>query len=311
MSEPASTGSGAGDEAWEAKLCRILAAQQRPVVPREYSDVKHEHAFVDRPDGSRIAWRTSGRSDAPAVIFSNSLGANWTMWDEVVAALSDEALILTYDTRGHGRSAAGSASATLEDLAGDLLAVMDAAGQARCDMVGLSLGGMTGLHTALRHPGRIRRLVACNCRAAVDAAGFQAWEERIAALRAGGLPSLVGPTIDRWFSAAFQSAQPAMMQRVAAMIANNSPRGYEACVRAIQGLDLERELPGLRMPVLYVAGAQDIGAPAAEMERMAALTPGARYALLDPCGHIACMERSADLIALLRGFLGGAETDAP
>jgi 3-oxoadipate enol-lactonase len=227
------------------------------------------------------------------------------MWDTVVESLATDYRILNYDTRGHGRSEAGSARASLKDLAGDLLAVMDAAGVDRCDLVGLSLGGMTGLHAALRYPQRIRKLVACNCRAQVDEAGFKAWDERIAALHAGGVKSLVRPTIERWFSAAFQAAQPQMMEQVQAMIAGNSERGYEACVRAIQGLRLQTELPQIALPVLYVAGAQDIGAPAAEMRQMAELTPRSRFEVLDPCGHISSMERSADLISLLRGFLGG------
>lgn len=261
------------------------------------------HNVLDRPDGSQIAWRSIGRADAPAVIFSNSLGANWSMWDAVVEALANDFLILNYDTRGHGRSTAHSADATLEDLAQDLLAVMDAAGQPSADLVGLSLGGMTGLHVVLKHPGRVRRLVACNCRARVDAAGFKAWEERIAALRAGGVKSLVGPTIDRWFSADFQAANPELMQEVALMIGGNSDRGYEACVRAIQGLKLQDDLAHITVPVLYVAGAQDPGAPAAEMRHMAELTPHSRCEVLDPCGHISSMERASDLVALLRDFL--------
>lgn len=261
------------------------------------------HNLLDRPDGSRIAWRLIGRADAPTVIFSNSLGANWSMWDAVVEALADDFQILNYDTRGHGRSTAGSAHARLEDLAQDLLAVMNAAGKPSADLVGLSLGGMTGLHVVLKHPGRIRRLVACNCRASVDSAGFAAWEDRIAALRAGGVKSLVGPTIDRWFSADFQAAHPQMMQEVASMIADNSDRGYEACVRAIQGLKLQNDLAHIEVPVLYVAGAQDVGAPAAEMQRMAELTPHSRCEVLDPCGHISAMERATELVALLRDFL--------
>lgn len=294
-----------GGKSWAMDFAAYFLAQYPPLPRLERSRMNQVPAIVNRPDGSRIAWRSTGQAEGPTIAFSNSLGANWSMWDAVVEALAEDYRILNYDTRGHGRSEAGSATATLADLAADLFAVMDAAEVERCDLVGLSLGGMTGLHAALRHPERIRRLVACNCRAQVDESGFKAWEDRIAALRAGGVKLLVRPTIERWFSGAFQAAQPQMMEQVRAMIAGNSERGYEACVRAIQGLNLQAELPHIALPVLYVAGAQDLGAPAAEMQRMAELTPGSRCEVLDPCGHIASMERSADLIGLLRGFLRG------
>lgn len=225
------------------------------------------------------------------------------MWDAVADALAEEFRLIFYDTRGHGQSVAASPQATLADLCDDLLAVMDAAAYPSAQLIGLSLGGMTGLYAALHFPARIDRLMACHCRARIDDAGMKAWDERIAALHAGGVGSLVKPTLDRWFTPAFQQANPATMDTVAAMVSRSTDQGYEACVRAIQTLALHEALQHLTVPVLYLAGAQDLAAPPEEMRAMAERTRKARFEILDPCGHIAAIERAQDFIRIAKGFL--------
>ena len=265
--------------------------------------MKSQVSWIQRPDGSKIAWRMRGNPKASPVIFSNSLGSDASMWDQVADALAADLRLIFYDTRGHGQSEAASPRASLADLCDDLLAVMDAAAFPSAQVVGLSLGGMTGLYAALHFPARIDRLMACNCRARVDAAGMKAWDERIAAVHAGGVGSLVKPTLDRWFTPAFQQANPSMMDAVAAMVARSSDQGYEACVRAIQTLALHEQLQHLTVPVLYLAGAQDSAAPPEEMRAMAERTPEAQFEVLDPCGHIAAIERAHDFNRIAKAFL--------
>ncbi len=93
------------------------------------------------------------------------------------------------------------------------------------------------------------------------------------------------------------------MARVRAMIGTTSPDGYEACVRAIQGIDLLGRLPLIDLPVLLVAGAQDGAAPPAAMQGMAQAIPGAALEVLDPCGHLSAVQRPAALAALIDGFI--------
>jgi len=265
--------------------------------------MKSQVSWIQRPDGSKIAWHMRGNPKAEPIIFSNSLGSDTAMWDAVADQLAEAFRLIFYDTRGHGLREASSPRASLDDLCHDLLAVMDAAAYPRAHIVGLSLGGMTGLYAALNFPERIDRLMACNCRARVDEAGMKAWDERIAALHAGGVKSLVKPTLDRWFTPAFQQANPTVMEAVAAMVARSSDPGYEACVRAIQTLALHEQLDNIALPVLYLAGAQDLAAPPEEMRAMAERTPKAQFEVLDPCGHIASIERAQDFIGIAKAFL--------
>lgn len=264
---------------------------------------------IARPDGARIRMQDhgdglgAGRAGAAAIVLSNSLATDASLWAGVVERLSGRHRLITYDTRGHGASHSPTASTRLDVLADDLLAVMDAAGLGKAFVAGISLGGMTGLTCALQAPDRLLGLVACNCRASIDAAGIAGWEQRLQVLRDGGIDALAAVTLERWFTAEYREANPKVMERVRAMIRATTPAGYEACVRAIEAVDLLGKLPAIRLPVLLVAGAQDGAAPPATMQGMAAAIPNAQLEVLDPCGHLSSVQRCDDLAALIDRFV--------
>ncbi len=264
---------------------------------------------ISRPDGARIriydhADRVAAASgDAPAVVLSNSLATDASLWADVVERLGARYRLVAYDTRGHGASHAPTGTSSFAELCDDLLAVMDAAALDKAFVAGISLGGMTGLHCALKAPERVLGLVACNCRASIDAAGIAGWEQRLQVLRDGGIDALAAVTLERWFTAEYREANPRQMERVRAMIRTTSPTGYEACVRAIEAVDLLGKIPAIAVPVLLVAGAQDGAAPPALMKGMADAIPNARLEVLDPCGHLSSVQRPADLASLIDGFV--------
>ena len=263
---------------------------------------------ISRPDGARIrmhdhAQRLTAAGGAPTIVMSNSLATDASLWSDVVEALCADYRLITYDTRGHGASHSPSKTTRLPELCGDLLAVMDAAGADKAYVAGISLGGMTGLQCALQAPERMLGLIACNCRASIDAAGIAGWEQRLQVLNDGGIDALAEITLERWFTPEYREANPRTIERVRAMIRTTSPAGYEACVRAIQAVDLLGQIPRIDLPVLLVAGAQDGAAPPAAMQGMAQAIPGSRLEVLDPCGHLSSVQRPADLAALIRGFV--------
>ncbi len=258
---------------------------------------------IDRPDGSRIAYTMEGPAQAPAVVLSNSLATDMRMWSRVLPLLTPHCRVVRYDSRGHGQSQAGSAQATLQDLGDDLLAVMDACQLPRAVVAGVSLGGMTGLTLALHHPERLAGLMACNCRARIDEAGSAGWNQRLAVLSAQGMQGLIESTLERWFTADARQADPTGMDLMRQIVGSTSADGYTACVKAILGLKLQGELHRISVPTLLLAGAQDGAASPEEMGSMAALIPGARLEVLDPCGHISPMQRPQDYARLLLDFV--------
>ena len=98
------------------------------------------------------------------------------------------------------------------------IALFDALSVKRAHFVGISMGGMTGLALAQKHPDRVASLAACDCGPASSPASAQQWEERIAIAQKDGMEPLVEATARRWFPAEFIETHPAEFQRACAMI---------------------------------------------------------------------------------------------
>jgi len=263
--------------------------------------MSHNH-HIDRPDGSRIAYSVSGSAQGTPLILSNSLATDARMWEKVLPDLQAKYRVITYDTRGHGQSVCAAGQPSLSDLAQDLTAVLDAVGVPQALLAGVSLGGMTGMTLALERPERLLGLMACNCRARINAEGIAGWDQRVALFKDQGIEALVPATLERWFAADVRTNDSTLMQRMADIIRTTTLPGYVSCVHAIKGMAMHDRLHTIGLPVLYLAGAQDGGAPVSEMQAMATEVKGSRCEVLDPCGHISPMQRPQDFVRLLNGF---------
>ena len=253
--------------------------------------------------GGPLSVLVTGRADGPTIVLSNSLGAGLGMWAPQRAALERHYRVIGYDTRGHGQSATPDGIYSFADLTGDVIAVMDHFNVAQADYIGLSLGGMTGLGLGLAYPDRFRRIVCACARADAPPPFANSWDDRIAAITAGGMKAIWPGTLERWLTPDFVAANPQTVASLAQDFTATTVVGYTGCARALQGLDYLRHLGGMTVPALYIAGAQDMGAPAGVMEAMAAATPGAAYRVVPDCAHIANLNRPEAFTEALSEFL--------
>src|SRR5258705_13903477 len=107
--------------------------------------------FADLTD-VRIHYSLTGTESAPVLVLSNSLGANFSMWDPQLAAFSSSYRLLRYDTRGHGQSSAPAGPYSIELLAYDALQLLDYLDFDRVHFCGLSMGGQTAMWLGLHSP---------------------------------------------------------------------------------------------------------------------------------------------------------------
>lgn len=252
------------------------------------------HALNTAIDGTGDSW----------IILSNSLGADLGMWDDQIDVLTTKYRVLRYDTRGHGGSDTTNGPLSFSDLTQDVIALMDALEIARADFMGLSMGGMTGLGLALHHADRINRVVCADARADAPPP-FQAnWDNRIAAVRAGGLAAIVEGTLTSWLTEDWRDANPARVAHLREMVLANDPDGYISCCEALRGLDYHRHLPNAEVPILYVGGEEDMGAAPTVMQAMADATPDGRYIRIPDAAHVANINRPGAFNAAISAFLG-------
>ena len=248
----------------------------------------------------RVDLAASAPADPSTVVLTGSLGSTLHMWEPQVAALSAGYRLVRFDTRGHGHSPVVDGGCTIDDLADDLLALIDRLGVERIHLVGLSLGGMTSMRLAARNPDRICSLaVLCSSTSLRPAQG---WLDRAATVRRLGAQAVADTVVGRWFTPAFLE-QHDHVATYRDMIASTPAEGYAACCEAIADIDLRADLSRITAPTLVLGGVQDPVTPPPELEAIAAGIANATLRWLDPAAHLASAERPEEVnAALLQHF---------
>lgn len=245
-------------------------------------------------NGVTLHYRTDGPPEGPAVVLLNSLGTDLRLWERVMPPLTARLRVVRHDQRGHGLSACPAGPYTIDLLAGDVAALLDHLGIARAAVVGLSVGGMIAQALAAARPDRVAALVLCNTGHRIGPPTL--WDERIAAIRQGGIEVAADAILARWFAEAFCKARPDELAVWRAMLSRTPLEGYLATCAAIRDADLGAVAPTIAVPTLCVAGSQDQATPPALVSELAALIPGARYVEIDGAGHLPCVDK-ADVLA--------------
>jgi len=252
-----------------------------------------------------VAVRLQGDPARPAVVMTHSILSSGLMWEAQAALLAGQGWhVVRVDATGHGDSPAPSAqSVTMDGLAADTVAVLDALGIARAHYVGLSLGGMSGFGLGIRHASRFLSLVLCDARADAPPAVAAPWDERIAlAERQASCAPLAAPTIERWFGPAFVAANPTIARQLQDLAAATSVQGFVGCARAIQGLDYLADVARIAVPTTLIVGANDGVLPQA-MQDLQARMAGAVFETIPNAGHLPNIDQPAAFnAALLRHF---------
>jgi 3-oxoadipate enol-lactonase len=262
-----------------------------------------EAHFIEA-SGNTLHALVEGAEGKPWLTCLHTLASNVTLWDAQVPALAQHFRLLRLDARGHGQSTAVHPAASLDDLVADVAAVWDALGIERSNILGISLGGMTGVGLALTHPGRVEKLVAADCR--LDAPPFfvDMWTQRQKQLSESGPQAVADMTMPIWFSEKTRKERPEIVERARAMIVGTSAPGYIGASRALQKLDYKRRLGDIRCPTLFLVGELD-GPHPNEMREFATLTRGAIFVEIPGAAHASNLEAPGEFTRIVLDFLEG------
>lgn len=204
---------------------------------------------------AQIHYQTFGDQTKPALIFSNSLGTQYSMWQPQIDYFKDHYYVVCYDTRGHGQSSAPQGPYQLKQLGEDVIAVLDHLHIEKANFCGISMGGLTGQWLAIHHPDRFEHIVIANTAAKIGQE--QAWLDRANTVREQGLEPIANTAASRWFTADFIQKQPETVKQLSQNLALGSAEGYASCCEALAKADLRAELKQISVPVLIIAGQQD------------------------------------------------------
>jgi 3-oxoadipate enol-lactonase len=251
-------------------------------------------------DGCRIHFEIEGPQDAPVLMLSNSLGTTLHMWDAQVAPFTQHFRLLRYDRRGHGLSGVTKGPYSMERLAQDALAILDALDIKKANWCGLSMGGMVGQWLGAHAASRIEKLVLSNTACYFPDKGV--WNDRIKRVRDSGLAAIVDATLERWFTKPFRESAPEAIQRMREMFLTTYADGYVGCSEAIRDMDHRPLLAGIAVPTLVIAGRHDPATTVEAAEFMRRHIRGAELKVLE-AAHIANIEQPQDYADAVLAFL--------
>jgi 3-oxoadipate enol-lactonase len=251
-----------------------------------------------------LGYTVDGPADAPVLVLGNSLGTTVDMWRPQLSALTERYRVVRYDHRGHGRSPVPDGRYQLDELGGDLLALLDTLGLTRVHLGGLSLGGMVAMWVAAHAPDRVDRLALLCTSARLGPP--EMWRQRAQTVATQGTGALVEVLLGRWFTPRFAAASPETISWARGLVTGTPAAGYAGCCAAIETMDLVPVLGSITAPTLVIAGADDPATPPDHAGIIAAGIPGARLEIVPDAAHLANVEQPEAVTRLLLDFLGGA-----
>jgi 3-oxoadipate enol-lactonase len=252
-------------------------------------------------EDARLRCEHAPKPGAPALLLLNSLGTSLEMWDDQLEALQAHFELVRYDVRGHGQSTAGSRTQlSMEQLARDALAVLDACGIARAHLCGLSLGGMIAMRIAQQWPDRVLRIVLSNTTPYMPPR--EMWDTRMSLVAAEGMSAVAEATLQRWFTQSFRETEPARVDRIRQMLLTTQPAGFIACCAAIRDMDQREDIKSIKATTLAIGGRKDPGTPPSTAELIAASIAGAQLRLLD-AAHMTNIESADEYTQAVLEFL--------
>ncbi|GLS34780.1 3-oxoadipate enol-lactonase [Mesorhizobium tianshanense] len=243
---------------------------------------------------------------AHPIVFINSLGTDFRIWEEVWSALSGEMPMLAYDKRGHGLSDIGSGIRSIDDHVDDLSGLIDHFSFKNVVLCGLSVGGMIAQGLYTRRPEIVDALILCDTAHKIGTA--DSWNARIATVEAKGIQAVAEDVLKVWFTPGFHSTRSAELAGCRNMLTRQALAGYIGTCAAVRDADFTDIARRIAVPTLCVVGDQDGSTPPDLVRSLADLIPGARFEIVRDAGHIPCVEQPAALTALIRDFVASLPT---
>lgn len=230
------------------------------------------------------------------IVFANSLGTDFRIWDAVIDLLPANVPVLCFDKRGHGLSELGPISIPI--LAGDMAALMDHFKLSNATICGVSVGGMIAQSLSISRPDLVGAAVFSNTSFKMGA--VETWNPRIDAVRDTGIEPMSDMILERWFSKAFTSEKPADYIGYKSMLVRTNAESYARVCEAIRDTNFEAQSANIIQPTICIAGSEDLGSTPDVVEKLANALPKSQFRLLSGIGHLPCIEAPQSIVDALK-----------
>jgi pimeloyl-ACP methyl ester carboxylesterase len=256
-------------------------------------------------DGVQIAFDVRG-AGPPLLLVQGLAYARWG-WEPVVDLLAERFTVAQFDNRGVGESDVPSGPYTVEDMAADAVAVLDAVGAEHAHVVGASLGGMIAQEIAVSRPERVDRLVLA-CTTPGGSRGFPMPDATVQVLLASlDLPreKALRLFVENALAPGSVRERPDIVERIVSHRLA-SPQGipaWQAQAAAGAAFDAASRVGAIVAPTLVMQGDEDVVVDPRNAELLVELIPGARLERFEHAGHVFFWEQPERFVRLVTEFL--------
>ncbi len=263
------------------------------------------------PHAAGLYYEWHGPEEGEVLILSAGLGGSATYWAPNLDVLAARFRVLLYDHRGTGRSERALPDGlTVEDMAGDLLALMNELGVARAHVLGHALGGLIGMAAALAAPERIGRLVVINGWARLEPHTARCFDTRLSLLRDSGPEAFIRAQPIFLYPANWMELNAEAVEAEAAAQRGHFPGAetVERRIAAVRGFDVQDRLGEIASPLLAVSTGDDILVPSIASSRIVdRLSPGngGTEVIMQWGGHACNVTAAEDFNDFVPAWLAG------
>jgi pimeloyl-ACP methyl ester carboxylesterase len=252
-----------------------------------------------------IHYETYGQGEPLVLIMG--LGGGSSMWWQQVAFFAPEYQVITYDSRGVGRSDKPDMPYTMLMLVEDAVALLQKLGISSAHIYGFSLGGMVAQELALHYPEVVASLTlgATTCGGAHAVTASQQTLEKLFSIMTLPADEAMRVSTSLTFSTSFIEHHPENIKQWLTKGAESPPSvvGFQRQREAAAGFDTYERLPRIKAPTLVMAGTCDQLVPSENSRILASRIPNAELVLFEGAGHGYLWEAGEQANQMVRDLL--------
>lgn len=253
--------------------------------------------------------RLNFSEDGPGqvVVLLHGFPLDSTLWDAQKATIGSIYRVICPDLRGHGRTEAPGGIYPIDDMADDVIELLDSLKISEPVVLGgLSMGGYVALSIAVRYRKRLRGLMLMNTKAGADTPEMAKSREELArhVEESGDISRVVETMLPKMFGATTRLRGPELVKQIQKVMSSTSPIGIVGMLRGLAVRpDRKADLTRITLPTLVITGAEEAMIPVEESRAMASALPNAELVVVPEAGHLTPLESPVTVNSAILRFL--------
>ena len=247
----------------------------------------------------KLNYTRKGSISSETILFIHPLGADNSVFDEVIFELKNHYNCYAVDIRGHGKSPISNDEFSINQMAKDISYTLDFKDPVH--VMGVSIGGMIAMSLAIHNLVPINKLILSDTGHVIG--NKEIWQERINLVQEGGVAKVVDMALERWFPKQFRDNCPEKIKLCRSLQLQTHKDGYIGACKAIQSADFTHDLKKISNETLVLNGSDDISTPPSLGRELSASIKHSKFIELEGIGHVPPIQDPSLTIKILKNFL--------